>query len=178
LRDVPTQLGLEVNHARQQRAKKNQTKVALGPDPSMGWIQALAPVLGALLSNSINRGPLVPEWQPSQQNVNPSQPLAPFLGKRPAQDAPVADLCPDIGTWLTQLDADPIRGRMNINYGQYNNILLEQGFFELSDLANVSAEQLVAVMEGRVNFGVVNRLVTYAKEDFAPFATAKRARVD
>jgi hypothetical protein len=71
-----------------------------------------------------------------------------------------------------------IRGQMNINYGQYNNILLEQGFFELSDLANVSAEQLVAVMESRVNFGVANHLVTYAKEDFAPFATAKRARVD
>ncbi|KAF8185554.1 hypothetical protein K438DRAFT_1973853 [Mycena galopus ATCC 62051] len=190
LRDVPTQLGLEVNHARQQRAKKYQAKVAPGPDPSMGWIQALAPVLGALLNNSINRGPQVPEWQPSQQSIHHdigaagSDPYIPIshasqpssLGKRPAQDVPTADICPDIGTWLAELDSDPIRGRININYSQYNDILLGQGFFELSDLANVSEEQLVTVMEGRMNFGVANRLVTYAKADFAPFA-AKRARV-
>ncbi|KAJ7938953.1 hypothetical protein B0H13DRAFT_1851128 [Mycena leptocephala] len=44
-------------------------------------------------------------------------------------------------------------------------------FFELSNLANLWAEQLFAVSNGGINFGVANRLITYAKEDFGPFAT-------
>ncbi|KAF8183574.1 hypothetical protein K438DRAFT_1766861 [Mycena galopus ATCC 62051] len=174
LGEVPNQLGLDIHHARQQRAKKHHSKVAMtSNDSPLDWVQALAPVFGAL----INRPP-VPECQQthvvgSDPHVIVNQPESSFLGKRPAQD----DICPDIAAWLTDLDLDPVRGRMQLNYAQYTLVLRDNGFFELSDLANVSAEQLLSVLNGGMNFGVANRLVTYAKEDFAPFTT-KRSRVD
>lgn len=143
-----------------------------------------------------NRAPVsAPEWQPPQQNIpanfptgfdprpefvpHLNQPQPSVLGtKRPAEDVPSASICHDIPTWLANLDSDPIRGRMKINYSQYNDILIGNGFFELSDLANVSADQLLAVSGGSgMNFGIANRLVTYAKEDFAPLSV-KRSRVE
>lgn len=100
-----------------------------------------------------------------------------FLGKHAAEDVPATNLFPDIATWLKVLDSDPVRGHMMINYSQFHNTFLANGFFELRDVAMLSVEQLVAVCNGRMNFGVANCLITYAKEDFALFMTM-RPQVD
>jgi hypothetical protein len=183
--EPPSQLNLGVNHARQKRAKNHRANTSSNLDESApAWLQTLAPVLGDL----INRPPATPDWQQSQYNMPITDPRVhgphlmqagpPSVGtKRPAKDASAADVCPDIATWLAGLDADPNRGRLNLNFSQYQNLLLENGFYELSDIANVSPEQLQKVLGGKMTFGLANRLVTHAKEDFTPVST-KRAQVD
>jgi hypothetical protein len=185
--EPPSQLDLGVNHARQKRAKNHRANTSSNLDESApAWLQTLAPVLGAL----INRPPATPDWQKSKYNMPVTDPhisvhgphstqvRPPSVGtKRPAEDASASDACPDIATWLAGLDADPNRGRLNLNFSQYQNLLLENGFYELSDIANVLPEQLQKVLGGGMTFGLANRLVTHAKEDFTPVST-KRARVD
>jgi hypothetical protein len=107
-------------------------------------------------------------------------PHLPVAGtKRPVEE-PLPDICPDIKSWLTQLDSDAVRGRLNLNYQQYSGLLLDNGLFELSDVANVTAEKLQALAGDQMNFGMANRLVTYAKEDFSQFSShiSKQARVE
>ncbi|KAJ7202719.1 hypothetical protein C8J57DRAFT_1735619 [Mycena rebaudengoi] len=189
--EAPKELKLDVSHVRQKKAKNHNAAATSSSNDAAPWIQglqAIAPVLGALFSN--RPALAAPEWQPS---LIPGAPMhvpvanpAPFLPsttsavKRPAEDAPSADICPDIITWITNLDEDPVRGRLKLNYFQYKDLLIDNGFFELSDLANVSAEQLMGFSGPsgeRLNFGIANRLVTYAKEDYVPFPT-KKLRVD
>ncbi|KAJ7816243.1 hypothetical protein B0H13DRAFT_1923719 [Mycena leptocephala] len=103
--EPPKELGLQANHARQKKAKNHQANGAANSnDAAPGWVQALAPVLGALLNN---RPPAVtPEWQQYQQNtagvlhIPHSMQAGPSTGsmgtKRPAEDIPAPELCPDI----------------------------------------------------------------------------------
>jgi hypothetical protein len=131
-------------------------------------MQALAPILGAILNNNHSPSAPVPapEWQQPFANnryfatnndpytsVPHLQSQPSFLGKRAAEDVPATNLCPDIATWLKALDSDPVRGCMMINYSQFHDTFLANGFFELSDVAMLSAEQLVAVCNGGMNFG-------------------------
>ncbi|KAJ7726210.1 hypothetical protein B0H16DRAFT_1735746 [Mycena metata] len=184
--EPPKQLGLEVSHARQKKAKNHQADTAAySNDSTPRWVQALAPVLGALLNNRPPTAP--PEWQQypmippvvNDPRVHVPHSMQPGV-KRPAEDAPAPEMCPDIATWLMSLDSDPIRGRMNLNFSQYREFFLENGFFKLSDLANVSTDQLrVLPALGGVlmSFGIANRLITYPTEDLTPVSN-KRPRVD
>ncbi|KAF8130075.1 hypothetical protein K438DRAFT_1788771 [Mycena galopus ATCC 62051] len=57
LGEVPNQLGLDIHHARQQRAKKHHSKVAItSNDSPLDWVQALAPVFGALIKSPSSAG--------------------------------------------------------------------------------------------------------------------------
>jgi hypothetical protein len=49
-------------------------------------------------------------------------------------------------------------------------VLLHNGLYELSDLANLTADKLLALSTDQMTFGVANRLVTYAKDDFEQFS--------
>lgn len=135
----------------------------------------------------------VPEWQPPVNMVpakpptsdllphlNPSRPSIP--SKRAAEDTPSADICPDIGDWLVQLNSDPIRRRIKtLDYAQYEGVLIKNGFLELSDLAAVKADKLLELVgEETMNFGIASRLVTYAQEDLEVYLAqvSKRTRVD
>ncbi|KAJ7806744.1 hypothetical protein B0H14DRAFT_3152810 [Mycena olivaceomarginata] len=162
--EAPKELNLEIGHARQQRAKNHRGKAVASPDDSpLGWIQALAPVLGAFINNRPPPSPSPAEWQQLQHHIDPHTPvlhlnrshIPSVLGKRSTEDITT---CPDIASWLGELDSDPVRGRMKINYSQYTDLLRENGFFELSDVANLSAKQLLAMI-------------------FLPFAT-KRPKAD
>jgi hypothetical protein len=93
------------------------------------------------------------------------------LGKHAMEGVLSPILCPDIATWLGQLDLDFIRSQMQIDFAQYSGLLLWNRFFELSDLANVSADQLLS--DRGMNFGIATHLIMYTKEDFSPFATKR-----
>ncbi|KAF8172967.1 hypothetical protein K438DRAFT_2055178 [Mycena galopus ATCC 62051] len=107
---VPSQLGLDINHAQQQRAKNHRNKLTASFDSPMEWIQALTPVVEAFFNN---RGPPMPDWQHSPQNIGyalgsdpRNQPQPSSLGKHAAEDAP-AQICPEIveegvGRWVDQ----------------------------------------------------------------------------
>jgi hypothetical protein len=185
-KDAPSELNLDVSHKRQAKAKKNlaNNQASTSTNDPLAWVQALGPVLGAFLAN---RAPPTPEPPVQHTPVipaesNPHLNQVPHLAgtKRPAEGPPLPDICPDIGLWLSQLDTDPIRGRLNLNYQQYNGLLLGHGLFELSDLANVTVEKLLSLAGEQMNFGIANRLVTYAKEDFDQLSShiSKHARVD
>ncbi|KAJ7447640.1 hypothetical protein FB451DRAFT_1411735 [Mycena latifolia] len=197
--EPPKELNLDAGHARQRRAKTHLASASPNTGDPLAWMQALSPLLGAVLANRApTQAPPAPGfWQPtSHENVIPAAPPAggdprslythsneaqdAFLGtkRRASEEFPSPDICPDIGTWLANLDSDPIRGRMKLNYMQYSDLLINDGFFELSDLTNVSADKLLSLPGGdQMNFGIANRLVTYAKEDFELRST-KRPRVD
>jgi hypothetical protein len=67
---------------------------------------------------------------------------------------------------------------MKLNYAQYSNFLITNGFSEGCDLTNVAAEKLLALPGGEaMNFGIANRLVAYAKEDFEK-PSSKRLQVE
>ncbi|KAJ6615208.1 hypothetical protein B0H10DRAFT_2435553 [Mycena sp. CBHHK59/15] len=189
LTEPPKELNLNINHSRQQKAKNAWAHAsAMGSSEPPMWVQHLAPVFGALLGNRVQ-----PPSQEYIQNM-PGQvpgplPADPTLDRRNstkciAEDVPIPDLCPDIASWLEKLDSDPVRGRMNLNYTQYKKSLINQGFFELSDMANVTAEKLLSLLGGDgsdgLSFGIANRLVTYAKADYEQFLPkpSKHTRVD
>ncbi|KAJ6628149.1 hypothetical protein B0H10DRAFT_2277329 [Mycena sp. CBHHK59/15] len=189
LTEPPKELNLDINHSQQQKAKNARAHAsAMGSSEPPMWVQHLAPVFGALLGNRVQ-----PPSQEYIQNM-PGQvprplPADPTLDRRNGtkhipKDVPIPDLCPDIASWLEKLDSDPVRGRMNLNYTQYKKSLINQGFFELSDMANVTAEKLLSLL-GRdgsdgLSFGIANRLVTYAKADYQQFLLkpSKHTRVD
>ncbi|KAJ7891384.1 hypothetical protein B0H14DRAFT_3855160 [Mycena olivaceomarginata] len=74
--EAPKELNLEIGHARQQRAKNHRGKAVASPDDSpLGWIQALAPVLGAFINNRPPPSPSPAEWQQSQHHIDPHTPV-------------------------------------------------------------------------------------------------------
>ncbi|KAF8067599.1 hypothetical protein FPV67DRAFT_1669489 [Lyophyllum atratum] len=87
------------------------------------------------------------------------------LAKRPAEVDMTAENI-DIEIWLAQLDAHPVRGKRNLNYSQFADPFLSNGIYELSDITTLSVEQLIQLGGDELNFGIANRLVNYAKEDF------------
>ncbi|KAJ7789846.1 hypothetical protein B0H14DRAFT_3161812 [Mycena olivaceomarginata] len=112
--EAPKELNLEIGHARQQRAKNHRGKAVASPDDSpLGWIQALAPVLGAFINNRPPPSPSPAEWQQSQHHIDPHTPVLHLnrshtpsvLGKRSTEDITT---CPDIASWLGELDSDPV----------------------------------------------------------------------
>ncbi|KAJ7733956.1 hypothetical protein B0H16DRAFT_1467843 [Mycena metata] len=145
--EPPKQLGLEVSHARQKKAKNHQANTAANSnDSAPGWVQALAPVFGALLNNRLPTAP--PEWQQYPQMIPP-------VVNDPCVHVPHS-MQPGVKRFLANI------------------------FFELSDLANVSADQLCVLLAPGgvlISFGIANRLITYAKEDFTPVSN-KRPCVD
>ncbi|KAJ6568999.1 hypothetical protein B0H19DRAFT_1065782 [Mycena capillaripes] len=166
--EAPKDLNLDITHKRQAKA--------------------LVPVLGAIFNPRLGASVAEPAPQhmirggesDPRMTIPHSNLIPPTGTKRPAEDAPGPDICPEITVWLMTLDSDPIRGRLNLNYTQYKDLLLGNGFFELSDLANVTADKLLALSAEQMNFGIANRLVTYAKEDFDRMSghTSKQARVN
>ncbi|KAG6874710.1 hypothetical protein C0993_012546, partial [Termitomyces sp. T159_Od127] len=68
--------------------------------------------------------------------------------------------------WLKQLDIHPIHGKLNLNYAQFAEPLLLNGLYELSDIVDLSVEKLLELGEERLNFGIANLLINYAKEDY------------
>ncbi|KAJ3797142.1 hypothetical protein GGU11DRAFT_827474 [Lentinula aff. detonsa] len=76
--------------------------------------------------------------------------------KRPAM--------PRILEWLSSLDADQDRGKDELNYQQYNDILVSEGIIRLDDLVDLgTAEKLQNVLGS--NWGTANRLMKYACKD-------------
>lgn len=89
-----------------------------------------------LSCSSENHAPLAP---PSPSVYNALGPPASL--KCPADH----DLFPkniDIKIWLTQLDADPVHGKWNINYSQFGQLLTSLGIYELSDIIVLYVNQL------------------------------------
>ncbi|KAJ6575789.1 hypothetical protein B0H10DRAFT_2443962 [Mycena sp. CBHHK59/15] len=150
---APKELNLDINHSRQQKAKNAQAHAsAVGSSEPPMWVQHLAPVFGALLGNRVQ--PPSQEYIQNMPGQVPGPPPAdPTLDRRNgtkciAEDVPIPDLCPDIASWLEKLDSDPVWGQMNLNYTQYKKSLINQGFFELSDMANVTAKKLLSLLGG------------------------------
>ncbi|KAG5735352.1 hypothetical protein E4T56_gene12827 [Termitomyces sp. T112] len=73
---------------------------------------------------------------------------------------------PCLQDWLEQLDVDHICGKLNLNYSQFLEPLISNGFYELSDIAHLSVEKLLRLSNGKLNFGIANCLINYAKEDY------------
>ncbi|KAJ6474520.1 hypothetical protein DFH09DRAFT_1109571 [Mycena vulgaris] len=191
INEPPKDLGLDANHARQKRAKNHQANAATSAADPPAWFQAMMPMLGVLLNNRAPAPAPAPPgfWQAPSQDLMPAVPRLPPAGGDPSIPFPHLTQSQELsfpGTKrpppksLIILNNDPLRGRMKLNYVQYGDLPLDNGLFELSDLANVSAEKLLGLPGGeRMNFGIANRLVTYAKEDFELFSApvSKRPRV-
>ncbi|KAJ7450496.1 hypothetical protein B0H11DRAFT_1877432 [Mycena galericulata] len=190
LKDPPAELKLELSHGRQRKAKTAAPTAASSSDPPI-WIQHLVPVMGALLGNraGYQLSPTVPlAYGPADYSESSASVVG--QGNLTAASATSASelctgtkrgvsesVCPDVGTWLTELDSDPVRGRMGLNYAQYRDCLVENGFFELSDMAKVDADKLMGLVG--IKYGIANRLVTYAREDYEDKAgSSKRAKVN
>ena len=134
--------------------------------------QMMGMFMGGLASSmAISRSP------PSEQHApGPPVPPSPPTGlKRPADN----DLLPkniDIEVWLAQLDSDPVHGKRQIDYSQFGASFTALGIYELSDIIVLDVTQLRELLP-HLNFGIANRLVTYAQEDY-PIGKFKRARLD
>jgi hypothetical protein len=139
--------------------------------------QMMGMFMGGLAgSMALNRGPETHALPvpPSPSSVyNTPRPLSsPASLKRPADHDLPKNV--DIEIWLTQLDADPVRGKRNINYSQFGQSLTSLGIYELSDIVVLDVNQLKELVP-HLNFGIANRLVTYAQEDYPMH---KRTRLD
>ncbi|TDL17064.1 hypothetical protein BD410DRAFT_807581 [Rickenella mellea] len=75
---------------------------------------------------------------------------------------------PTLKHWLADLDADPIRGVDNENYGQWVELFEELGFIRLDDLATTGPAQLLEMAKDagvRMTPGTAGRLIRFANDD-------------
>jgi hypothetical protein len=128
----------------------------------------------ALFGMANGRSPVrktVPSYEDRERRHSHSRsPITPRHKRSATLSAPVEDI--DIGTWLTGLDSDPIRGRKGLNYQQYTAAFEAKGVLELSDLHDLGAETLMQTFE--MNIGMAKRLDRFAKEDRAASQAVKR----
>lgn len=144
------------------------TPVAASVDPASMIQQVLGMFLGGLVGTAaLNRSPETPS---RQEPIPPSPSLS---LKRSAEDGPAPENL-DIDVWLARLDADPVRGKKNINFYKFALPFTEHGIYELSDIAIISAEKIIELGGDKINFGIANRLVQYAAEDYG---NPKRSRL-
>ncbi|KAG6867371.1 hypothetical protein C0993_003693, partial [Termitomyces sp. T159_Od127] len=68
--------------------------------------------------------------------------------------------------WLKQFDIHPICGKLKMNYAQFAEPLLSNSLYELSDIVDLLVKKLLELGEGRLNFGIANCLINYAKENY------------
>ncbi|KAJ7870623.1 hypothetical protein B0H14DRAFT_2571208 [Mycena olivaceomarginata] len=131
MNDPPADLKLEFTHSRQRKAKAAAVMSAnsVSTEPPL-WVQHLMPVVGALFGgNRIANQAYLPAPAPATPvpaPVTPAPAYAPItvehviasddLSAGPGPKRGIDSLCPDIDTWLAELDSDPIRGRMKLNY--------------------------------------------------------------
>jgi hypothetical protein len=179
----PAELGIEDAKPRSHAAKKSIVSSPLAAsDPMQMMQQMMGMFMGGLAgSMALSRGPQaemhVPLAPPSPSVYNtPGTAAGPLSSpaslKRPADHDIPKNI--DIEIWLSQLDADPVRGKRNINYTQFGQSLTSLGIYELSDIVVLDVNQLQELVP-RLNFGIANRLVTYAQEDYPMH---KRTRLD
>jgi hypothetical protein len=140
--------------------------------------QMMGMFMGGLAGSvALSRGPEMhapPAPAPPSPSVHntPGTLSSPASLKRPADQDHPKNI--DIEIWLTQLDTDPVRGKRNIDYSQFGPSLTSLGIYELSDIVVLDVNQLQELVP-RLNFGIANRLVTYAQEDYLMH---KRTRLD
>lgn len=140
--------------------------------------QMMGMFMGGLAgSMALSRGPEAHTLPapPSPSVYNTPGPLSspgPASLKRPADHDLPKNI--DIEIWLTQLDTHPVRGKRNINYSQFGQSLASLGIYELSDIVVLDVNRLQELVPC-LNFGIANRLVTYAQEDYPMH---KRTKLD
>lgn len=95
--------------------------------------------------------------------------------KRAATEIELPAYNPPLEAWLLGLDADPDRGKFNLNFSQFHPIFQKESLVELSDLVGLTTDKVEALGGQAMNFGIANRLARYATEDYVP--PAKRPRL-
>ncbi|KAJ6503538.1 hypothetical protein C8R45DRAFT_1091311 [Mycena sanguinolenta] len=145
MNEPPAELKLEFTPTRQRKAKAAVVASAnTGSSKPPMWVQHLMPVVGALFGgNRIANQAVMPA---PAYPLPPPAPLA-MPDHLPAGNKRGVDSqCPEVETWLAELDSDPIRGRIKLNYSQYGACLIKNGLYELSDVAKVSVDKLIELV--------------------------------
>ncbi|KAG6882682.1 hypothetical protein C0992_010978 [Termitomyces sp. T32_za158] len=107
----------------------------------------------------------------------PSMPLTPTptVSKRVVEDDFELLDSTDITTWLKSLDTDLICGKLSLDYAQYAPSLITAGFLNLSDMVDLSVEELIKY--GKMNVGTAKRVIKFAAADHQKLIRdAKRAQ--
>lgn len=186
LNQVPEELKIEDKTVRQRVAKK---VLAADPDTHASapplWAQQMMAMPYMFPPWAMNFNPMMSAAGPST-TMNPAQiPVTNFSSGLAATGLPsphgqkrsAAPNTTDIQTWLSEIDTDPIRGRHNVNYGQYGLVLMDKGIVDVSDLAMLPPEKLEEFTG--MNFGTANRILVYAKDDVDADADgSKRPRLE
>ena len=95
--------------------------------------------------------------------ITPVTPTSKHAAPIASDDDPILEDSPELETWLAGLDADPIRGRLNVRYAQYSPALQDAGLLELNDLLDLKLEKLAEL--GNMNWGTASRLLKFALTD-------------
>jgi hypothetical protein len=150
-----------------QRAIKSSTSTADPNAPPMWLPQMMAGILGPFAM--MQAGGVLGAHQQNMILQAPAPQAVPLVNINQADQVATSSKrqlsieYPDIMPWLISLDADPFRGKKQLQFTQYGATLFENGIIDLSDVVSLTPEKLQEL--GGMNFGIANRLIRYVKED-------------
>ncbi|KAF8229465.1 hypothetical protein L208DRAFT_1424146 [Tricholoma matsutake] len=179
--EPPAKLKLDVSH--QQSAKKTLVaKVDVAPSSyePPAWMQPLMMMFGVQalqfqgLCHTPAAVPMEPQPIPQQPAVVPAPALLP-TSQVPSTPATLTlkwsaefDIEPEdsleLVSWLEGLNADTVRGKFNLNYGQYGPALAAHGLLEVNDLLDLMPDKLAEL--GGMVWGTANRILKFAVTNY------------
>ncbi|KAF9457725.1 hypothetical protein BDZ94DRAFT_1338123 [Collybia nuda] len=177
---------LKLDITRQHSAKKAiQATAVKNESATPPWMEQMMMIMGAsaihtsqalcLVTGGSAEVPITP-GPPHHVASAPPTPCtpSPALPKRSADsDLSVEiDDSPELSTWLLELDTDPVRGKLNVNYQQYADALQCAGLLELADLADLAVDKLQEL--GGMPFGTAKRVLKFAAMDLLKLTSSKR----